>query len=408
MPLPGSGRTRERWAALAGLAEEDLSLARLAEGHADAVAILTELDGPPPEPGSRWGVWAAHPPGPKLEARRSGDGWRLHGTKRYCSGARTCTHALVTADAPDGRRLFAVTAEDFTPVPGTWPATGMVGSDTLDVHFDDARARPVGGPGAYVERPGFAYGGAGVAACWYGGTRAVGRTLLSTAAQRDVGPHALAHLGAVDIALCTVRDALDGAAVANGPASRGDLRPAPRPGAARLRLAAGHARRGARGRSRAAGRIRLSRTARDQPASGRHTWMMPPEWIATTRVGRAHEARKRRYNEEVARMPRGSSPKRERQYEHIKDSSKQRGASTARAEEIAARTVNKERARSGEAKTTSRSSTQDMSSSRRGGLRSHRGAGGPTKAQLYAEAARRGVRGRSTMTKAQLARAVGR
>jgi len=136
--------------------------------------------------------------------------------------------------------------------------------------------------------------------------------------------------------------------------------------------------------------------------------MMPPEWIATTRVGRAHEARKRRYNEEVARMPRGSSPKRERQYEHIKDSSKQRGASTARAEEIAARTVNKERARSGEAKTTSRSSTQDMSSSRRGGLRSHRGAGGPTKAQLYAEAARRGVRGRSTMTKAQLARAVGR
>ena len=107
-------------------------------------------------------------------------------------------------------------------------------------------------------------------------------------------------------------------------------------------------------------------------------------------------------------MPRGSSPKRERQYEHIKDSAKQRGASTARAEEIAARTVNKERARSGEAKTASKSSTQDMSSSRRGGLRSHRGAGGPTKAQLYAEAARRGVKGRSTMTKAQLARAVGR
>ena len=107
-------------------------------------------------------------------------------------------------------------------------------------------------------------------------------------------------------------------------------------------------------------------------------------------------------------MPRGSSPKRERQYEHIKESAKQRGESTRRAEEIAARTVNKERARSGEARSASKSSKQDISSSRRGGLRSHRGAGGPTKAQLYAEARRRGVKGRSTMSKAQLARAVGR
>jgi hypothetical protein len=107
-------------------------------------------------------------------------------------------------------------------------------------------------------------------------------------------------------------------------------------------------------------------------------------------------------------MPRGSSPKRERQYEHIKESVKDRGESTRRAEEIAARTVNKERARSGESRTASRTSTEDISSSRRGGLRSHRGAGGPTKAQLYAEAKSRGVKGRSSMTKAQLARAVGR
>jgi hypothetical protein len=107
-------------------------------------------------------------------------------------------------------------------------------------------------------------------------------------------------------------------------------------------------------------------------------------------------------------MPRGSSKKRERQYEHIKQSAKQRGESTGRAEEIAARTVNKERARSGEARTASRTSTEDMSSSRRGGLRSHRGAGGPTREQLYAEARRRGVKGRSSMTKAQLERAVGR
>jgi hypothetical protein len=107
-------------------------------------------------------------------------------------------------------------------------------------------------------------------------------------------------------------------------------------------------------------------------------------------------------------MPRGSSRKRERQYEHIKESAKARGEGTKRAEEIAARTVNKERARSGESKTASKSSTQDISSGRRGGQHSHRGAGAPTKAQLYAEARRRGVKGRSSMNKAQLARAVGR
>ncbi len=107
-------------------------------------------------------------------------------------------------------------------------------------------------------------------------------------------------------------------------------------------------------------------------------------------------------------MPRGSSPKRERQYEHIKESAKRRGESAGRAKEIAARTANKERARTGEARSASRTSKQDISSSRRGGLRSHRGAGGPTKEQLYAEARSRGVKGRSSMTKAQLARAVGR
>src|SRR5687767_2502027 len=100
--------------------------------------------------------------------------------------------------------------------------------------------------------------------------------------------------------------------------------------------------------------------------------------------------------------------KRERQYEHIKEGLKKRGSNEDKAEEIAARTVNKERARAGEAKQSSRTSTKDISSGRRGGLRSHRGPGGRTKAQLYNEAKEKGIEGRSKMNKAQLERAVGR
>ncbi|GLP70838.1 MULTISPECIES: plasmid stabilization protein [unclassified Streptomyces] len=106
-------------------------------------------------------------------------------------------------------------------------------------------------------------------------------------------------------------------------------------------------------------------------------------------------------------MPAGSSSKRERQYEHIKKSAQDRGESTGRAEEIAARTVNKERARSGESRTASRTSTQDMSSGKRGGQRSGKGSGGPTYDQLYEEARRKGVKGRSDMNKSQLQRALG-
>jgi len=208
LPLPGSGATWDRWAAFADLAEEDLSLARLGEGHADAVAILAELGGPQPEPGSRWGVWAANPPGANVTASRRNGTWLLRGNKQYCSGARVCTHALVTAAAGDEARLFAVAVDNLEPIEGTWPATGMAGSDTLDVGFPGVPAEPVGPPGGYTNRPGFSHGGAGVAACWYGGARAVARTLLTVAAKRDVGPHALAHLGAVDIGLRTVRAAL--------------------------------------------------------------------------------------------------------------------------------------------------------------------------------------------------------
>src|SRR3982074_2740774 len=108
-------------------------------------------------------------------------------------------------------------------------------------------------------------------------------------------------------------------------------------------------------------------------------------------------------------MPqRAWNAKRERQYKHIKEGLRERGESADTAEEIAARTVNKERARTGEARTASRTSTEDISSGRRGGLRSHRGPGGRTKAQTYNEAKAKGIEGRSKMSKADLERAIGR
>jgi hypothetical protein len=108
-------------------------------------------------------------------------------------------------------------------------------------------------------------------------------------------------------------------------------------------------------------------------------------------------------------MPRAQwTAKRERQYEHIRDELEERGDAEEPAEEIAARTVNKERARAGEARQPSRTSTQDISSGRRGGLRSHRGRGGRTRDQLYADARRRGIAGRSKMNKAQLEQALNR
>jgi len=102
------------------------------------------------------------------------------------------------------------------------------------------------------------------------------------------------------------------------------------------------------------------------------------------------------------------SDQRERQYEHIKHGLEERGRSEDTAEEIAARTVNKERARAGESRQKSRTSTDDVSSGHRGGKRSHSGPGGRTKQQLYNEAKKKGVEGRSKMTKAELEKAVGR
>ncbi|WP_372499546.1 acyl-CoA dehydrogenase [Streptomyces lichenis] len=217
-PLPGSGGTATRFEELSAVARADLGVARLVEGHLDAVAILAELGGPPVRLGQHWGVWAAEPPGSELTATRTADGWVLDGLKRYCSGAHSCTHALVTAVAEDGRRLFAVrtgvagtaatgAAEadpvdgpGCRPVGGTWQAVGMAGSDSPDVHFTSVPATPVGEVEAYLRRPGFHHGGVGVAACWYGGAQAVARVLFEAAGRRE-DPFLDAQAGAVDMRL---------------------------------------------------------------------------------------------------------------------------------------------------------------------------------------------------------------
>ncbi|MYT68187.1 MULTISPECIES: acyl-CoA dehydrogenase [unclassified Streptomyces] len=202
VPFPGRSTAR-RFAVLTSLGRRDLSLARLAEGHLDAAAVLHEIAGLRPRAGERWGVWAARPPQPVVHAARAGDDWKLNGVKPYCSGARACTHALVSAESDDGYRLFSVALDSpgVVPVLGTWPAVGMADSDSLDVSFTDVPARAVGEPGAYLDRPGFLHGGVGVAACWLGGAHAVAAPLYERAAAGHLNDHAAAHLGAADVLL---------------------------------------------------------------------------------------------------------------------------------------------------------------------------------------------------------------
>jgi alkylation response protein AidB-like acyl-CoA dehydrogenase len=213
LPLPGRGATAERFAALADLGGADLDLARLAEAHVDAVAIRADLGAAGPADGL-WGVWAANPPADPLLASRSDDGWRLDGTKPWCSGAGCCDRALVTARTDDGYRLFAVDLADprATAVDGTWPAAAMQGSDSRSVRFDGAPAAAVGGPQEYLQRPGFWHGAVGVAAVWWGGAREIGRALARADDRRPLGPHALAHAGAVDAALTAAGAVLAAAA----------------------------------------------------------------------------------------------------------------------------------------------------------------------------------------------------
>jgi len=206
LPMPGDGHTMERWRALAAVAAHDVGLAKLYEGHTDALAILTELDGPMPLAHTTWGVWAAEPPSAMLRVFRDPDGRaRLIGRKAWCSGAGLLSHALVTAwNQADEQCLVAVAlAQDSIKVnPEMWQAVGMGATASADVEFNNSVGTFVGIPGEYVNRPGFWHGGAGIAACWYGAATTLAEALRANVAERsDV--HAAAHLGAVEIALAS-------------------------------------------------------------------------------------------------------------------------------------------------------------------------------------------------------------
>ena len=210
LPLPGHGETLTRWRALAAVAACDLGLVKLFEGHTDALAILAELRGPVAPVSSQWGVWAAEPPDARLRAVKVGIqsddvesvSIQLTGTKAWCSGAAVVSHALVTAWLDDEPILAAIAMNQasISIDASKWQAVGMQATASADVTFDRTPATLIGAAHAYVHRPGFWHGGAGIAACWYGGAAQIGRTLREASVRR-ADAHRFAHLGAVDVAL---------------------------------------------------------------------------------------------------------------------------------------------------------------------------------------------------------------
>ncbi|MDV3468592.1 acyl-CoA dehydrogenase [Stenotrophomonas sp. C3(2023)] len=176
LPFPGGGDTLGRWQALARMGAEDLALAKVLEAHHDAVAILHELGLPAPaalRDGSvpLLAVWAAEGPACTL---RVDDRGRLDGDKPWCSGADLVDGALVTARGPHGTALYRVDAGQWTALPDQqWHAPGMTMIPSTTVRFARVAAAPVAGPDAYLDRPGFWHGGAGIAAVWYGATVAL-------------------------------------------------------------------------------------------------------------------------------------------------------------------------------------------------------------------------------------------
>jgi hypothetical protein len=205
LPLPGHGATLDRWRALAAVGAHDLNLAKLFEGHTDALAILHEAKAHEQADMAEasWGTWCAEPPDARLLLVPAAAGVVLRGRKAWCSGAHGVTHAVVSCWDADGAPMLA--AVDLRQ-PGVritddgWNAVGMRATTSVDVWFDDVPAIPLGSPGFYVDRAGFWHGGAGVAACWFGAATRLADALRERLAERT-DPHRLAQLGEITVAL---------------------------------------------------------------------------------------------------------------------------------------------------------------------------------------------------------------
>jgi hypothetical protein len=210
LPLPASGHTPERFDRLVEFGKEDLSLARLAEAHFDAVAILAEA-GHGPRIGAIYGVWASEIPGNALTLSESKDGFLISGTKMFCSGAGVIDHALVTVAAPDpylvevDLRLYPENLEIET---GVWKASAFALTNTTNIRFNRYPVSKSGvlcGRGWYLSRPGFWHGAIGPACCWAGGADAL---LAYARRQSRSDAHTLAHLGAMHALQWAMRSCL--------------------------------------------------------------------------------------------------------------------------------------------------------------------------------------------------------
>lgn len=220
LPAPGAGDTIGLWRAMADLGAVDLTVARTIEPHLDAVAILGQAgaDGldVPDTAGNVWGVYAAEGPAARLVATGD-DVVMLSGRKPWCSLAGLVDSALVTAWTGQGRRrLFAVDLRHpgVQVVDTPWAARGLASVTSVPVDFDDVTAVPVGPEGWYLERPGFAWGGIGVAAIWWGGAAGLLRTMVAAAGHRDPDQVGKMLLGTADAALHAAAAVLGNAASA--------------------------------------------------------------------------------------------------------------------------------------------------------------------------------------------------
>jgi len=191
-----------RWRRLVASGRADAVLGRLFEGHADAWVIATE-SGHALQYGARYGVWASQSGKTGVTARPHGTGWLIDGRMRFCSGANILDRALVTARTESGDVLLVdldLARPGVAPIAGTWPAVGMDASDSGDVRVDGvAVEQPIGGPGFYLDRPGFPIGGIGVAAVWWGAAYGLFEAAVSALGEETTEAQ-YAHIGALTVA----------------------------------------------------------------------------------------------------------------------------------------------------------------------------------------------------------------